>query len=172
MKSIPQNLINYSVYLNASTFLGVADVTLPSLEYLTDTVKGSGIAGEVEIPTIGNFGSMVVQLNWSNVAPEAIKLLSPVAQTLDFRAVQQVFDASTSAIGSQGFKVTVKTMPKKMDLGKLDVGAKTDSVSELEVTYLKVEIDGKILIEIDKFNYKCVIDGVDHLAKLRTQLGM
>ena len=171
-QQIPQNLINFTVYRDGSTFLGTADITLPSIEYLTDTIKGAGIAGEVEIPTIGNFGSMTVTLNWRTIAPEAIKLLAPVSHALDFRAVQQVFDVAGGTIGSQGFKVSIRAMPKKGDLGKLDVGAKTDSVTELEVSYIKVEIDGRNMLEIDKFNYKCVIDGVDYLADLRAKLGM
>ncbi|MGF9821967.1 phage major tail tube protein [Brevibacillus agri] len=32
--------------------------------------------------------------------------------------------------------------------------------------------DGETVVEIDKFNYVCVIDGVDYLAKVRSNLGL
>ncbi|TGV29903.1 phage tail protein, partial [Mesorhizobium sp. M00.F.Ca.ET.186.01.1.1] len=72
---------------------------------------------------------------------------------------------------SQAVKVSVRAIPKKYDLGKLEPGAKTDSSSEFEVIYLKVMHGEKTLLEVDKYNYICVIAGVDYLAKVRSQLG-
>ena len=47
-----------------------------------------------------------------------------------------------------------------------------DASNEFECTYLKITLDGKDMVEIDKLNYKCVIDGTDYLADIRTALGM
>ncbi|UTW68684.1 phage major tail tube protein [Anaerobacillus sp. HL2] len=41
------------------------DVQLPSLEAMTETVKGAGIAGEVDSPVIGHFGSLGITLNYT-----------------------------------------------------------------------------------------------------------
>lgn len=172
MKTIPEKLINYTVYKNGSEFLGTADVTLPSLEALTETVRGAGIAGEVDSPTLGHYASMTTTLNWRTITPEAIKLHAPVSHTLDFRAAQQVYNSGTGEMSSQGVKVTVKAMPKSGDLGSLEPGATTSTTNEFEVTYLKVMIDGRTVVEIDKFNFICVIDGRDYLAAVRGQLGM
>ena len=62
---IPERLINFRVYLDGSDLLGVASVELPSLESMSDTVSGAGIAGEVESPILGHFGSMTVTLTLS-----------------------------------------------------------------------------------------------------------
>ena len=170
-KQVSEKLINYRVYRGGTEYLGTADVTLPSLEYLTETVKGAGIAGEVDSPTIGNFASMSCALNWRTIEPAAVRLAAPQAHAIDFWGSQQVFNTSSGEYDSVGVKVSVRAIPKKYDLGKLEPGATTDSASEFEVIYIKLSHNEKVLLEIDKYNYKCVIDGVDYLAKVRSQLG-
>lgn len=172
MRQVPEKLINYTAYKDGSTFLGTVDVTLPSLEALTETVRGAGIAGEIDSPTLGHYGSMTVTLNWRTITAEKVKLHAPVAHALDFRGAQQVYDSANGTYSSQGVKVTVKAVPKTGDIGKLDPGTTTDSTNELEVTYIKIQMDGKTSLEIDKFNFICVIDGVDYLAAVRQQLGL
>ncbi len=43
---VPEKLINFRVYEDGDDLVGVADVTLPTLDAMTETVKGAGIAGE------------------------------------------------------------------------------------------------------------------------------
>ncbi|GEB35308.1 phage major tail tube protein [Brevibacillus parabrevis] len=170
-KQVSEKLVGYRVYKDGKDFLGTADVTLPSLEYLTETVKGAGIAGEVDSPTIGLFGSMTITLNWRTIEESAIRLAAPQAHAVDFWGSQQVFVQSTGAYDTVAVKLSVRAVPKKFDLGKFEQGAATDSSSEFEVIYLKLTHGEKVLLELDKYNYICVIDGVDYLAKVRAQLG-
>jgi P2 family phage contractile tail tube protein len=172
MPTIPEKLINYTVFKDGSTYLGTADVTLPTIEALTETLRGAGIAGEIDSPTLGHYASMTTTLNWRTITREKMQLHAPVSHQLDFRAAQQIYNSSAGTVSSQGVRVTVKAMPKSGDLGKLDPSTTTDSSNELEVTYLKVVIDGVTELEIDKFNFKAVIGGVDYLAQVRSQLGL
>lgn len=51
---IPDKLINAKVYLEGSSaLLGVADIELPSLEYVTESMSGLGIAGNWTRPSSG-----------------------------------------------------------------------------------------------------------------------
>ena len=43
---------------------------------------------------------------------------------------------------------------------------------EFELPYYKLELDGKLQAEIDKYNYICKINGVDYLASVRSDLGV
>lgn len=52
-------------------------------------------------------------------------------------------------------------------LGKLAVSASTETKSEFELSYIKIEINDKEHLEIDKFNFICKIDGIDYLAQVR-----
>lgn len=38
--------------------------------------------------------------------------------------------------------------------------------------YYKVEYEGKTIVEIDKYNYKAIINGVDLMAQIRKNIGM
>lgn len=172
MRPVPEKLVNFTAYKDGSTYLGTADITLPTLEALTETVRGAGIAGEVDSPTLGHYGSMTVTLNWRTITPEAMQLHEPVSHALDFRGAQQVYNSATGEYSSQGVKVTVRAVPKSGDLGTFAPGTMTNSTNELEVSYLKIQVDGKTLIEIDKFNFICLINGRDHLAQVRQQLGL
>lgn len=169
---VPEKIINFAAYLEGKTFLGTVDATLPSLESLTETVSGAGIAGEIESPTLGHYGSMTISLNWRTATKEAVVLHAPKSHTIDFFAAQQVYDSGAGSYSQSGLKVTVKAIPKTGDLGTLAPNAQSSTTNELEVTYIKIVVDGKTLVEIDKFNFKAVIDGVDYLEQVRNNLGM
>ena len=167
---VPEKLINFRVYRDKDNLLGVADVQLPSLEMMTTTIKGAGLAGEVDSPVIGHFGSMTISMNWRISTPGFTTLIKQESHSLDIRGAAQLYDAGSGKYRTMPVKVMVKAFPKKAELGKLDVGAAQESSWEGEVTYMKVWIDGKEKIEIDKYNYICTIDGDDHLAPVRKAL--
>ena len=62
--------------------------------------------------------------------------------------------------------------PKNLELGKFDVGAATGTTTTLEVDYIKVTVDGSDVLELDKYNYICKIDGTDYLSEVREALGL
>jgi hypothetical protein len=173
VNTVPERLTAFRVYLEGSTDLkGVADIQLPSLEAMTETVRGAGIAGEYESPTLGHFGSMKLTLNWRTVSKDMLKLLRQRAQRLDCRGAFQEYDAGAGSYLIRQTRVVVQGLPTKGDPGKFETGAPSDGSSELEVIYLKIDIDGRNVVEIDKLNYKCVIDGVDYLVDVRRALGL
>lgn len=172
MRSIPDKLVNFTVYRDGNEFLGTADVVLPSFEAMTDTLSGAGIAGEIDSPTIGHFGSMTTTLNWRTVGKETIRLLQQTSHSLDFRGVQHEYDASTGERKSVGIRVSVKALPKTGTLGNFQVGSTTGTSNELEVIYIKIVIDGKEMLEYDKLNFIYRVDGVDAMSEIRDQLGL
>lgn len=170
---VPERLTAFRVYLDGSSDLkGVADIQLPSFEAMTETVKGAGIAGEYESPTLGHFQSMKLTLNWRTVSRETLRLLRQQAQRLDCRGAFQEYDAAAGAYRIRQTRVVVQGPPTKIEVGKFETGSPSDGSTEIEVLYIKIEIDGSIYVELDKLNYKCVIDGVDYLADIRTALGL
>ncbi len=169
---VPEKLINFRVYEGGDDLIGIADVTLPNLEAMTETVKGAGIAGEVESPVLGHYSSMELELNWRTLSKPNVLLAQPKGVQLDLRGAQQVYDSGASEYKVSPAKVVVAGVPKTTELGKLDVGTTSDTKTTLEVNYIKVTIDGKDVLELDKFNYICNIGGVDYLADVREALGL
>jgi len=173
MNIVPERLAAFRVYLDGSTDLkGIADIKLPSLESMTETVKGAGIAGEYESPTIGHFKSMKLTLSWRSITSDMMKILRQKAQRVECRGAFQDYDAAAGAYKIRQTRVVVQGITTKVEPGKHETGSPSDGSTEIEVLYLKIDIDGKNYAEIDKLNYKCVVDGVDYLAAIRSALGL
>ncbi len=172
MNNIPENLINFRVYQDGNVFLGIADVTLPKLSAMTQTVKGAGIAGEIEAPTMGHYSSAEVELNWRTIEKDLIALAANKALSLDLRGAGQAYDAESGAYKVRKIKILLRGRPKESDLGKFDVGTTTDSKNTLECDYIKVTIDGETKLELDKYNFVCNINGTDYLEDVKDALGM
>lgn len=59
MTELPSLLVNFRVYDGDSNdMIGVADVELPKLEAMTETLKGAGVSGEIDMPVLGHYASM------------------------------------------------------------------------------------------------------------------
>jgi|AMZC01.1.fsa_nt_AMZC01003267.1_12 hypothetical protein len=170
---VPEKLINFRVYLDGNDLIGVADVELPSIEAMTETVKGAGIAGEIDSPTLGHFGSMTCTLNWRTVEKPTLSLAAQKAHNLDLRGANQVYDAGLGEYIVRPVKVVLRAVPKtSVNLGNLDVGVSAGASNQFEILYIKVDVDGSTMVEIDKLNYICKIDGIDYLAQVRVALGL
>lgn len=171
VNTVPERLTAFRVYLDGTSDLkAVADIQLPSFEPMKDTVKGAGIAGEYESPTLGHFGSMKLSMTWRTVTKDLLQVLRQKSQRFDCRGAFQDYDAAAGSYMIRKVRIVVQGPPMKVDLGKLDMGATSGSSTDIEVFYLKVDIDGQNYIEIDKLNYICTIDGVDYLADVRAAL--
>ena len=168
----PDKTINYRVYKDGVNLLGIATVDLPELSFMADTLSGAGIAGEIETSVKGQLQAMSATIHWNTVTQENLKLLELDGAELTFRASQQYVDQANNRLIPKGLKIVTKGITKTMGLGTLEVGVKNDSSYEYELTYLKIEMEGKETVEIDKFNFIFKIDGKDILSDVRTHIGM
>ncbi|MGO4369620.1 phage major tail tube protein [Paenibacillus sp. MCAF20] len=167
---IPEKVTQYSVYRNGSEYLGTADIELPSFEYLSESRKGAGIAGEIDSPTIGHFGPMSVTINWLVMLKAAISLLAPEQHALDFRVASQTKDSSTGGYSTSITRIAIRSVPKSLDLGSLENGAASGTSNVLEVEYIKIFMDGVAVLELDKLNSVFIVNGKDYLAEQRAAL--
>jgi P2 family phage contractile tail tube protein len=171
MSGIPEKSINFAVYYEGEDLLGMAEGTLPSLEALTETVKGAGIAGEFDSVTLGHFGSITQTLKWRNITNAFVKFAPHRTHDLYLYAAHQDYEPGTGLYITQKIAVFERGIPKNSNLGNLVVAGMTDTETELELTYLKLEINDRERIELDKFNYIYRVDGVDYLESVRRDLG-
>lgn len=147
-----------------------SDLQLPSIEKLTDTIKGAGIMGEIDMPTFGQVGSMTFAVNNRADNAQYAILARPGEIKLEVLWVTDIFDSNQIRVGLQQNKVFLTGVNKKYDMGKIEVNAAADGSSEFEIYYIRKIVDGVEVLLIDKFNYKYVVGGVDYMAQLRTAL--
>lgn len=168
----PERLTNFRVYNDNNDLLGIATVDLPEIEAMTDTVSGAGIAGEVESPVIGHFASMTTTFTWRTVEKSAMELSKQVAHAVEVRGAQQVYDSANGTYSIVPVRASMRIVPKTISLGTFEPGATTDTEQEFEVLYLKLFVDGKEVVEIDKYNYVAKFGETDALAGVRSALGL
>ena len=169
--SVPEKGINFSVYLNGEDLLGVAEGSFPQLEAMTSEVKGAGVAGVVDSIVLGHFNSTTMSLKWRNVTKDFLKLYDHTTNDIDLYAAMQNYNAGTGEYEVIQLHVYVKAVTKSQNPGNLVVGDNMDTETEHEILYMKIERDNKVWIEMDKLNYKYIVDGVDRLAEVKTALG-
>ena len=171
MTNINPAVINYAMYEKDEEYVGLAQVTLPSLNMLSTTVKGAGIAGEIESVLIGQMGAMQVQIQMLTLTKQGISLAEQRIHTWEFREVQQTVDGRTGAHSPEAVKHVIKAFPKQMDGGTLTPQS-TSSPNISGAVYYWVEYrNGVKVLELDPINYICFMNGVDYLEPVRTALG-
>ncbi|MBQ7154845.1 MAG: phage major tail tube protein [Synergistaceae bacterium] len=172
MNIVPEKLTKFQIYNDDNALLGIADGNFPSLEFQTSEIKGAGLVGTIDSPGRGGFSSIVVTLNWRITTPEFMALAAPKGHNLDMYAEHLYMDAGAGEYVSKQFHIYMRAFTKKLDMGELADMDSQGASTEHEVYYIKVEIDGKEHIEIDKYNYIYKVDGTDYLEDMRHALAM
>ena len=169
---IPEVINNYNVYdSKAKMLIGISgEVELPSLEAITDTIEAAGILGEVEDPVTGQFSSMKIKIPLSNLYTDQFNLVDTTnPPQLTLRGSMQVMNSATGGTDYVPVKIVTRGKSTTSSMEKLSKGKKGEPEIEMEVLYLKVMINNKITLELDKLNFKYVLNGKDMLAKIRSQ---
>lgn len=169
---VPERLINFRVYNDSNDLLGIATVDLPEIEAMTETVSGAGIAGEVESPLLGHYGSMTTTFTWRTLEASAMALCKQKAHAVEVRGSQQVYDAANGTYSTVPVRASMRISPKTFTLGTFEPGATTDTEQEFEVLYLKLYVKDKEVLEIDKYNYIAKFGDEDILSSVRSDLGL
>lgn len=169
---LPEVLNHFNIYNDrAQKLIGVSgEIELPELEAITDTLEGSGVLGEIEDPVTGQFSSAKIKIPFSVLYEDYFSILDTTnPPQLTLRASMQCMDPTTGATGYYPVKIVVRGKASTSTLGKVVKGKKMEPEVEMEILYIKIQINNKTVLELDKLNFKFVLNGVDMLAKIRSQ---
>lgn len=172
MNVIPEVLNHFNVYNDsAKKLIGISgELELPEMEAITDTLEGSGVLGEIEDPVTGQFSSMKMKIPFSVLYEDMFSIMNTTKPPqLTLRASMQCMDPSTGETGYYPVKIVVRGKASTSNMGKVVKGKKMEPEVELEILYIKIQINNKTVLELDKLNFKYVLNGVDMLAKIRSQ---
>lgn len=167
-----EQVINYEVYVEGGRLLGTASVELPELQYMTQTIKGAGIAGEVDAPTLGHLQSLEMKLTFRALFDKPVELMQQrLATNLSCRAALQRYDATLGLTKVVRVQVDFRGRPKGLNPGKFEPGELTDTEITFECDIISIKIDGKEVFLHDKLNFVNRVNGVDQLLDVRMALG-
>ena len=165
---VPEVINDYNVYgSDGDVLIGLADeTTLPKIASKTTTLSGAGILGEIDAPVPGQIKSSEMQIKWNHLYSHAARMMNPneTAQ-LTIRAAQQTANKDGGVI-YKGLRIVCSGHPKEIDLGTLKRGDTMGAATTLELLTYKVEVDGQIILDIDKLGGKYVVNGEDLRAEI------
>lgn len=159
---IPEVLNHYNVYNDkAKKLIGISgEIELGELEALTDTLEGAGVLGEIEDAVTGQFASIKIKIPFSVLYEDMFSIIDTTnPPQLTLRASMQCMDPTTGATGYYPVKIVVRGKATNTNLGKATKGKKMEPEVELEVMYIKIQINNKTTLELDKLNFKFVLNG-------------
>lgn len=165
---VPELINAYNVYLSGR-LLGVSgEVELPELEAITDTIEAAGVLGEIETPATGHFGSAKVKIPFAILHEDVFKLVDTTkALELTLRGSEQFMDRKTGNTEDIPVKIVIRGKATTNTLGTLSKGKKGEPEIEIETLYIKVDVNNSTVLELDKLNFKFVVNGTDLMAKIR-----
>ena len=166
---IPQVLFETNLFLGGISFSGdVPSVTLPKLTVKTDSFRGGGMGGEIEMDM--GLEKLEASFVTTGVRRESMKYFGLADQT----SCNAVFRGAFKGLGGKVTPViaTMRGMLKELDMGDWKPGDKAENKYAMALQYYKLEVDGRVMYEIDMVNCVRVIDGVDQLAAERNAIGL
>lgn len=169
---LPEVLNHFNIYNDAARkLIGVSgEIELPELEAITDTLEGSGVLGEIEDPVTGQFSSAKIKIPFAVLYEDYFSVLDTTnPPQLTLRASMQCMDPTTGATGYYPVKIVVRGKASTSNLGKVTKGKKMEAEVEMEILYIMIQINSKTVLELDKLNFKFVLNGKDMLAEIRSQ---
>jgi len=170
---VPELLNAYNVYLGEQNdLLGVSgEVELPEMEALTETIEAAGVLGELEAPATGHFSSSKIKIPFAILHEDVFKLIDTTQiLKITLRGSEQFMNRQTGATEDIPVKVVVQGKSTTNTLGTFAKGKKGEPEIELEVYYLKVDVNDSTALELDKLNFKYLVNGKDLMEKIRANI--
>lgn len=144
------------------------EVSLPSVEYATDSISGGGILGEIDLPTPGQINSMELEISIRATPSEVAGMLD--TNDLEIRWVSDSIDTSNAATRTVANKAFLKVRLKKFEEGKIANGESQDATISYEVLAYRRIRDGAEILNIDKLNRVFKINGIDQISDISNNL--
>jgi P2 family phage contractile tail tube protein len=166
---IPETLANMNLFVDGISFQGdVPSLTLPKLTLKTEEHRVGGMDVPVELDM--GMEKQEAGFTTTGVRRESLKMFG----LADGSGFNGVFCGAFKGLKGKVTPVivTLRGLLKEVDMGDWKSGDKAEVKHNVALTYYKLEVDGRLIYEIDALGMKRVINGVDQLAAQRSALGL
>lgn len=147
---------------------GTVSVTLPSFELLTETFKGAGVAGEVNVPAPGVMSALTAEISCPKIYGEIMAYLElGTTKTLDLRNEIIVQNTDNHAQEKVPDRWILKGPLSGANPGSVEQGAAGDASITMQIYYVHHWMDGEDKLEWDPFKMIYTVNGKDMMAETR-----
>lgn len=171
LSMIPEVLPGFNIYdgTTGDKLIGVTgEMPIANLQAMTAEIRGAGIAGSYNAPVIGYFQDISQDIPFRAMYPQVTKFMNPLKKCIiSVRGLMQVMNRNTGLRDRVPIRYVVGGAGVSINPGTMQLGNPMGSTLTISATYVRFEVGGEKLIEIDKVNQVCVIDGEDLLEEIR-----
>lgn len=168
--ALPSVLKNFAAFNDGVSYIGIIEtIKLPKLSRKMDEFRGGGMDGPVDID-LGQ-EKLEIEQECAGFVVEAYKAYGCTkiaGKMIRYAGAYQRDDTGDV----QAVEIVVRGRHKEIDPGDGKVGDKGKTGIKSALTYYKLTVDGKEVIEIDLLNFVFKVDGVDMLAEQRKAIGL
>lgn len=166
-----KRLTNANVYMDGQSYLGQAsEVSLPKIVQKMADHEALGMIGSFELPT--GVDKMEAKINWNSFYPAAIVKMANPGLSINLQ-VRGNLETHTSA-GKTSEVAAVVFMTgqfKELPLGEFKQHENVTLESMLNITAVRIEIDGNELLQFDAFSNIYKVNGIDIASTYRENIG-
>lgn len=167
---LPKKLKNFNLFGNGESFQGeIEELTLPELVRKTEEYRGAGMDGTVEI----DLGQEAITFEWTPAGLIEAVFDGFGSNTIDSELLRfsgaYVRDDTAETVAVE---VVVRGRHKQISMGTAKPGDNNNIPITTSVSYYKLSINGKEVIEIDVPGFIFKVNGKDRLAEKRKAMGL
>jgi len=150
---------------------GVVTVELPNFELLTETYKGAGVAGEVNVPAPGVMSAMTATISCQKIYGEIMQYLElGSTKTLDLRNEIIVLNTDNHAQEKVSDRWVIKGPLSGSNPGSIEPASPSDASVTMQVYYVHHWMDGADKLEWDPFKFIYTVNGKDMMETTRQNI--
>jgi P2 family phage contractile tail tube protein len=165
-------LTNANIYVDGGSLLGrVEEFQCPTLTFKQSEHKALGMNGTVEY--YSGIDKMEGSMKWTSYYPEFLKkMANPFkAVRIQVRGSLEEYQGG-ERIGQTSAVVFLTIQPKNFPLGNFQQHDNVELSTNYGCTYVRLEIGGEVITEVDVEANIFKVDGEDLLATYRQNLGI
>jgi P2 family phage contractile tail tube protein len=150
---------------------GTVSTELPNFELLSETFKGAGIAGEINVPASGNMSALTAVLNFAKIYGDITKYLEVgTTRTVDLRNDVIVKNVDTHMNEKVPERWVLKGPISGANPGSVEQAAAGDASVTMQVYYAQHFLDGEEILEFDVSKYILKVNGKDLMEDTRKNI--
>ena len=168
--ALPNALKNFNIYVDGLSYAGVVEeIKLPKLTRKMEAFRGGGMDGEIDID-LGQ-EKLEIEQTLGGFVAEAYKAYGVTKANgvlLRFAGAYQRDDTGDV----QAVEVVCRGRHAEIDPGSAKGGDKNTTTIKSTLSYYKLTVDSKDVIEIDLPGFIFKVDGTDMLEAQRKAIGL
>ena len=147
---------------------GALTVELPGFELMSNSFKGAGVGGEINVPSPGVMSAQTATITFPIIYSEITKYMElGTTRSLDLRNEIIVNDKDTHALVKVPNRWVLKGPLSQANPGSVEQAATGEATIVMQVYYAHHWLDGEDILEWDPFKGIYTVNGKDLMDETR-----